>query len=158
MKPANFGKLLLFIGICQLAGLIGSLFTFSAIPTWYATLNKPPFSPPNFLFGPVWIILYTLMGISAYFVYQKGLQNKKVVTALKIFGVQLVLNTFWSIFFFGAKNPLAAFLEILFLLLAIILTIVKFYKISKISTYLLLPYLLWVSFAAILNLSIVILN
>lgn len=92
IKGADFVKLLLSIVLCQIAGLIGSLFTFSVIPTWYATLNKPFFNPPNYLFGPVWTILYVLMGISAFLVYQKGIKDKKILTALKIFAVQLVLN------------------------------------------------------------------
>lgn len=161
MKPANFFKLLGFIALCQLAGLIGSLFTFSAIPTWYAYLIKPTFSPPNYLFGPVWTTLYTLMGISLYLVYQtkikKGGNNQKE-KAIRIFYTQLILNALWSIIFFGLKNPGLAFVEIIIMWSYILVTIMRFYKINKIASYLLIPYLLWVSFASVLNLSIALLN
>jgi tryptophan-rich sensory protein len=150
-------KLVISIIICQLAGMIGSVFTMPAIPGWYANLNKPSFSPPNWLFGPVWILLYTLMGISLYLVWnQKGSVGTK--TALIFFAVQLGLNTLWSLIFFGLRLPLAAFLEILVLWLFILLTILKFFPISKVAAYLLIPYLLWVSFASLLNFYIFRLN
>lgn len=158
MKSFGFLKLMLFIAVCQLAGLIGTIFTFDAIPTWYATLNKPFFNPPNYLFGPVWTVLYTLMGISAYLIYREGTKKKDVKEALNIFWIQLILNSLWSIIFFGMKNPSLAFVEIIFMWVAILVTIIKFYKVSKTAAYLLIPYLLWVSFASILNLSIVLLN
>ena len=158
MKLSSFYKLLLFIAICQIAGLVGAIFTFSAIPTWYAALNKPWFNPPNFLFGPVWTILYTLMGISAYLIYQKKVKKNEVTKELNVFWFQLALNSLWSIVFFGLKNPPLAFVEILILWGAILITILRFYKISKTSAYLMIPYLLWVSFASILNLSVAILN
>ncbi|MFH2021964.1 MAG: TspO/MBR family protein [Patescibacteria group bacterium] len=154
----NLVKLIISIIICQLAGGIGALFTTSAIPTWYKTLNKPVFSPPNWLFGPVWTLLYALMGISAYLIYQEGIGKKEVRAALVIFGGQLVLNALWSILFFGLKNPLLAFGEIILLWLFIILTIIKFYALNRTAAYLLLPYLFWVSFASILNFSIWYLN
>ncbi len=147
----NIPKLFLSIGICLGVGIIGSLFTFSAIPTWYATLNKPFFSPPNFIFGPVWTILYILLGISLYLVWIK----EKVPT---VFWIQLLLNAVWSIIFFGLKNPLLALVDIVALWIAIFLTIKAFYKINKLAGNLLIPYLIWVAFATILNLSIVILN
>lgn len=149
---------LISIIICQMAGLLGSLFTAPAIPTWYASLTKPSFSPPNWVFGPVWIILYTLMGISAYLVWQQGVKKKGVKIALAIFGVQLVLNTLWSILFFGLKLPLYAFIEIIFLWFFILLTILSFSKISKAAGLFLLPYIFWVSFAALLNFYIFKLN
>lgn len=151
-------KLIVSIVICQLAGIIGSLFTTPAINTWYESLNQPTFRPPNWLFGPVWLVLYLLMGISAYLVWQKGLDKKEVRTALIIFAVQLVLNSFWSIIFFGMKNLSFALAEILVLWLFIILTIFKFYQIDKRAALLLIPYLLWVSFASFLNCSILRLN
>ena len=106
------------------------------------------------MFGPVWIALYTLMGISLYLVWKKGLKNKKVQLGILFFGVQLALNSLWSIIFFGLKNPFYAFIEIVILWLAILLTIYQFWKIDRNASYLLVPYLLWVTFAAILNLSI----
>ena len=149
--PRNFPKLFLSIGICLGAGVVGSFFTVSSIPTWYAILNKPFFSPPNWVFGPVWTILYILMGISLYLIWQK-----REIPA--IFWVQLILNTAWSIIFFGMRNPTLAFIDILILWVSILLTIKVFSKINKLAGRLLIPYLVWVSFATILNLGILILN
>lgn len=149
--PKNILKLLLSVGVCLGAGVLGSVFTTSSIPTWYVTLNKPFFSPPNWIFAPVWTILYILMGISLYLIWIK----KKIPS---IFWVQLVLNVFWSILFFGLKNPGLALVDVVALWLAIYLTIKAFQKISKISAYLLYPYLAWVTFASFLNLMIVLLN
>ena len=149
--PKNIPKLLLSIGLCLLAGGVGSIFTMSAIPNWYVTLNKPFFSPPNWVFAPIWTILYILMGISLYLVWRKG----KVPS---IFWIQFILNAFWSIIFFGMKNPTLALVDIVALWISIVLTIKSFYKINKLAGNLLLPYLTWVTFASILNLSIVLLN
>jgi len=150
-------KLLISILISFLAGAIGSIFTFSSIPTWYATLNKPSFNPPNFLFGPVWTVLYIVMGISLFLIWNsEKKENKK--TAITIFGIQLFLNALWSIVFFGLKNPLAALFVIAALYIFIILNIIKFYKINKTAGLILIPYLLWVSFASILNYFVMILN
>ncbi len=151
-------KLIVSIIICQLAGFVGSLFTTPSIPTWYATLNKPPFTPPNRLFGPVWLILYLLMGVALFLVWRKGLKQLYVKKALIFFGVQLVLNILWSAAFFGFKSPLAGLIIILVLWVTIIITIRHFYNVSLTAARLLIPYILWVSFAAILNLSIFILN
>lgn len=152
----DFKKLIFSIIACQMAGFIGSLFTAPAIPGWYVALQKPFFSPPNWLFAPVWIILYLLMSISLYLVWNSESKNKK--SAIFVFSIQLILNSTWSIVFFGLKSPLAAFLVIIVLWLLILKTIIEFGKISKISQYLLIPYIAWVSFASILNLAIVILN
>jgi len=151
-------KLIISVSVCLLVGVMGSFFTMPSIQTWYATLNKPFFSPPDWLFGPVWTILYFLMGLSLYIVWDKGLESKQSQKAVFMFGVQLFLNLLWSIIFFGLKSPLFAFIEIVFLWMAILLTINYFYKISKVSSYLLIPYVLWVSFAAILNFSVFYLN
>ena len=157
-KPISIFQLIFFILISQLAGLIGSIFTRDSISTWYSSLIKPSFNPPNWLFGPVWIMLYILMGISAYLIYKEGFKKKEVRLALGIFGIQLALNTLWSVIFFGLKSPFYAFIEIILLWAAIIFTISKFYRISKPAAYLLIPYILWVSFAAVLNISIFLLN
>lgn len=157
--PKNIGKLIFSIGICLGVGILGSFFTISAIPTWYATLNKPIFSPPNWVFGPVWTILYILMGISLYLVWSK--KNPSTSLRIKVpavFWIQLVLNASWSIIFFGMRNSTLALVDIIALWIAIVLTIKTFYPISKTAAYLLIPYLLWVSFATILNLMIVLLN
>ncbi len=158
MSSRNFFKLIGFIVLAELAGIIGAVFTTSAIPTWYATLARPEFSPPNWIFGPVWTMLYALMGIAAFLIWQKGFSRKDVKIALSIFLVQLILNTLWSIIFFGLQNPGAAFVEIMFLWLAILATIIAFTKVSKPGAWLLVPYILWVTFAGYLNYSIWILN
>jgi len=154
----EFIKLLLSVLVCQLAGFVGSIFTIVSISTWYMTLNKPFFTPPNWLFAPVWIILFALMGISLFLVWRKGLNIIGVKTAVIVFFLQLTLNVLWSIAFFGLRSPLAGLIVIAILWFAIIWTILRFYKISSISALLLIPYILWVSFAAVLNLSILILN
>lgn len=148
---ANILRLVIAIVICEGAGVVGSLFTTPSIQTWYATLTKPSFSPPNWLFAPVWTLLFLLMGISAYIIWSKGLNADEVKIALVIFGIQLLLNIFWSILFFGYHAPMAAFVEIIFLWLSILATIIYFLPISALAAWLLTPYILWVSFASILN-------
>ncbi len=152
----RIGILIFAIGLPLLIGAVGSFFTTSEINTWYATLYKPSFSPPNFIFAPVWTALYFLMGISFYFILVNKIKDKKL--AVKFFVAQLILNLLWSILFFGLKSPLLAFFEIILLWIFILLTMTHFYKIFKIASYLLIPYILWVSFAGVLNLSIVLLN
>lgn len=151
-------KILIGILICNGVGLLASSVTLDAIPGWYAQLNKPSFNPPNWLFGPVWTTLYTLMGISAAAIWQAGIEKESVKKALYIFITQLGLNALWSFLFFGYKNPLFAFIEILCLLLAIILTIIHFKRIKTWAAWLLVPYLIWVTFASILNFYIYLLN
>ena len=173
----NATKLIISILICEFAGVSGSIFTAPAIQSWYYFLNKPSFSPPNWLFAPVWAFLFLLMGISLYLVWSKDFtanvssndaQKKswnpisaklwsgtwREENAALIFIFQLVLNILWSVIFFGLKSPGFAFVEILMLWITIIYTIVNFYRISKTSAYLLIPYIVWVSFAAFLNFSI----
>lgn len=154
MKSIEFLKLIISILICHSAGFIGLVFTSSAIPTWYDSLKKPFFSPPNWIFGPVWTILYTLMGISAYLVWRQGINDPHVKTALIIFGVQLFLNAIWSPIFFGFKAIHVALIVIAIMWIAILLTILAFFKISTVAAILLIPYILWVSFATILNFSL----
>ncbi|MEF8847314.1 MAG: TspO/MBR family protein [Candidatus Paceibacterota bacterium] len=151
----NYKKLIASLALPQLAGLIGAFFTGSSVSGWYTTIEKPVFTPPGWIFGPAWTLLYLLMGVSLYLVWSRAKTHKK---ALFVFAVQLVLNTLWSIIFFGLQAPLWGFVEIILLWVAILLTITSFYKINKTAAYLLLPYLAWVSFAAVLNLAIVILN
>jgi len=143
-------KLIAAILICELAGAIGSVFTLQSIPTWYAALIKPGFSPPNWVFGPVWILLYALMGVAAYWIYISD--DKRSKPALSIFGLQLVLNVLWSVVFFGLRSPLYGLMVIVLLWLSILATIVKFHEIDKRAGLILIPYILWVSFALILNL------
>ena len=158
MNLNNFLKLIVAIAISELAGVIGAVFTVSAIPSWYEALAKPELAPPNWVFGPAWTTLYLLMGISALLVWRKGFGLKNVQTALILFGVQLVLNTFWSIIFFGLRAPGAAFVTIILLWVTIFATIIAFSKISRPAAWLLVPYILWVSFAAYLNYSIWVMN
>ncbi len=147
----NIPKLAASIMICLFAGLVGSFFTSPAIPGWFATLVKPAFNPPNWIFAPAWTILFVLMGISMYLIWNKGLQNRDVKISLLIFGIQLVLNVLWSVLFFGLRSPFYAFVEIIILWVVIAFTIQNFFKISRTAGLLLVPYILWVSFAAILN-------
>ncbi len=148
-------KLLASLTICFAAGLIGSVFTRSAIPIWYATLKKPTFTPPNWVFGPAWSALYALMGVSAYLVWRKGLASHKVKAALAFFAAQLVLNAAWSVVFFGLRSPVGGLVVILLLWIAILVTIVGFVRVTPVAGALLVPYILWVSFAGILNAYIV---
>lgn len=163
MDLNDIKKLIAAILICQLAGIVGSMFTFSTITTWYVTLNKSQLSPPNWIFGPVWTILYTLMGVSLYLIYKKyerARANAKgqIKNAINIFAVQLMLNMLWSVLFFGLRSPILGFVCIIVLLISIIWTIKKFYPVSKEGALILLPYLIWVTFATYLNYSIVLLN
>lgn len=154
----NVLKLIVAIAVSELAGIVGSFFTTPSIPGWYSILTKSPLNPPSWVFGPVWTTLFALMGIAAFLVWKKGLDRKDVKIALGIFLGQLVLNTFWSIIFFGLHSPGGAFVEIIFLWLAILTTIIAFAKISKLAAWLLVPYIGWVSFATYLNYSIYALN
>lgn len=140
--------------LAQAAGGVGAFFTAPAIPTWYATLNKPALNPPSWVFGPVWTTLYLLMGIAAFLVWRKWGKDPRVKAALAAYLLQLILNAIWSPIFFGLQAPGAAFVIIVLLWLAIVATIVKFYPIARMAAYLLIPYLLWVGFASYLNFSI----
>ena len=151
-------KLVVSIVICQLAGVIGSVFTVSNIASWYLDLNKPLLNPPNWVFGPVWITLYFLMGIALFIVWNKGLSSRFNKNAFILFLVQLVFNALWSIVFFGLHQLLFSVFVIVILWLLIFVNIVQFGQISKLAAYLLIPYILWVSFASYLNIAIYILN
>ncbi len=140
------------------AALIGSLFTAGAIATWYAALTKPELSPPNWVFGPVWTLLYALMAIAAWRIYEKRKNSRQANRLLWVYVAHLAVNAFWSIAFFGLHNPLLAFIVIVLLWLMIAYLVRGFYGIDRAAGLLLLPYLAWVSFASYLNLSIVLLN
>ncbi len=157
MKINDILKLVASVILCQVAGFLGSLFTTPAIPTWYATLKKPFFNPPNWIFSPVWISLFILMGISLFFVWRRP-DHPKFKIAFIFFFVQLILNIFWSAAFFGLRSPLLGLIDIVLLWIAILFTILNFLKVSKFAGVLLLPYLVWVSFATLLNFSLWILN
>ena len=142
----------------QLAGIIGSLFTAQAITGWYATLVRPELAPPNWIFAPVWTSLYLLMGIALYLVWKKGVQTPGVRIALVLFAIQLVLNTLWSIVFFGLQDLTLALVEISILWVAILATMIAFARVSRTAAWLLVPYIAWVSFAAYLTYSFWVLN
>lgn len=158
MKQGDWIKLIVAVAGSQSAGVLGALFTMPAITTWYAALTRPDFSPPNWVFGPVWTTLYLLMGVAAFLVWRSGLQEKAVRVGLGFFVAQLFLNSLWSIFFFGLQSPGLAFGEIILLWLMIVMTIRYFAKVSKTAAWLMAPYILWVSFAAYLNYAIWMLN
>jgi len=158
IKLQDAFKLIVTVTISASAGALGSIFTASSVPTWYAELVKPALNPPGWVFGPVWSGLYALMGIAAFLVWKKGWARRDVKIALGIFLVQLALNTAWSVIFFGLHSPGMALTEIGFLWAAIVITIIAFAKISKPAAWLLAPYLAWVSFATYLNLGIWMLN
>jgi Tryptophan-rich sensory protein (mitochondrial benzodiazepine receptor homolog) len=148
---------ILSIAICELAGGVGAIFTTPNVVGWYAELVKAPLNPPAFVFGPVWTTLFALMGIAAFLVWEKR-KDREVKTALAVFVLQLVLNVLWSVLFFGAHSPAAAFIDIIALWLAIIWTIIAFWKVTRLAAWLIIPYILWVTFAAYLNYSVMILN
>lgn len=150
--------LIITVAICLAAGVIGSFFTTPNIPTWYADLNKPWFTPPSWVFGPVWTILFILMGISLFLVLREGWERRDVQIGTAVFGIQLVLNILWSYLFFGLRSPLYGLIGIVALWIAILATIIWFFRISRPAAILLVPYIAWVSIATALNYSIYVLN
>ncbi|CAM3963862.1 TspO/MBR family protein [Flavobacterium weaverense] len=151
----NVTRILSIVVGCLVIGYFSGIVTRSAITDWYPTLIKPSFNPPNWIFAPVWSALYIMMGVAAGLVWNKiEFQKEAVKKALIFFVIQLGLNALWSYLFFGLHNPMLAGLEIIVLWLMIYETYVQFSKINKIAGYLFLPYIAWVSFAAVLNASI----
>lgn len=151
-------KLIASLFITIYSGFFGGLATFTSVTTWYILLNKPFFNPPSWIFGPVWTVLYILMGISMFLIWRKGITNEASRMAIFIFACQLAVNVFWSFAFFGFHAPIAGLITILVLWSLILLMIINFYHISKPAALMNIPYLLWVTFATILNIAIVILN
>lgn len=154
----DWKKLLAAIIICQGTGLLAGLATASSVNTWYSTVTKPGFTPPNWLFAPVWTTLYFLMGIAAYLVWRKGIDTPGIKRALGVFLLQLLFNGLWSLLFFGLQSPVLGLINIIILVVLLVLTIIYFYPINKWAAYLLVPYLLWVLYATALNTAIVYLN
>lgn len=146
------------VAACLLIGALSGFATQSSVDTWYPELAKPAFTPPNWLFAPVWTLLYILMGVAAGLVWARGLHHVWVKTALYYFGFQLLVNGSWSLVFFGLQNPPVAMGVIVVLAVLIVLTIRSFRVVSKPAAWLMVPYLLWVLFASMLNLRIVQLN
>jgi benzodiazapine receptor len=151
----KFVKITIALVVCLAVGYSASLITRPSVETWYPTIEKPFFNPPNWIFMPVWTLLYIFMAVAAGLVWDTiKEQNEAVKKALGFFIIQLTLNAIWSYLFFGLKNPMLALIEIALLWLMIYETYLKFTKINKTAGYLLIPYLAWVGFAAILNASI----
>jgi tryptophan-rich sensory protein len=157
-KSHSYGKLFAAVLLCLIVGSMGSLVTTTGSGSWYESLEKPAFTPPNWVFGPVWTTLFILMGIALYLVWQSGTERREVQIALAVFGIQFALNVLWSFLFFGMQSPLLGLVDIVILWIMIAVTIVLFYQIRKIAGYLLIPYIVWVTIATALNYSIYILN
>ena len=151
---ASFIKLLISIAIPLLVGAISAYFTVTGVESWYQTIQKPSWNPPNWIFGPVWTTLYVMMGVAFWMVWKEDTSRELKMIAVILFGVQLILNFLWSFIFFKLELPGFAFLEILFLWIAILATIFAFAQVNKTAAWLLVPYISWVSFAAILNFTI----
>lgn len=160
MKARTLGMGILSVLLGELVGVIGSIpiFTTNAISAWYAVLIKPSFAPPNWIFGPAWLVLYALIGLSAYVFWLKGKGKRGARTSLGLFGVQIALNVLWPVLFFGLRSPVLGLIDIVALIVAVVAVIARFYKVSRASAYLLVPYVLWVAFATLLNFYILVLN
>jgi benzodiazapine receptor len=157
----NIFKFVISIIVCESVGIIGSFFTFSSVTNWFPTLVKPWFSPPSWLFGPVWIIMYFLMGLSLYIIWNSKAELSKQKYRKQffiLFGIQLILNALWSFLFFGLKTPIYGLIDILFLDIVVAMTIIYAYRVSKYAAILLAPYMVWITFATLLNFEIVLLN
>jgi benzodiazapine receptor len=158
MKIKNFFSLLIFLAIVFSIQWIGSILTLSSVGDWYLTLNKPTWNPPPWIFGFVWTILYLSIAISGWLIYSKTPSSKKKTLALSIYGVQLFFNLTWTYCFFFLKNPALALADLLLLLTLIFINIHLFLKLYRPSGLLLIPYFIWSLFAALLNLTLLILN
>jgi translocator protein len=151
LMDSSIVKLIISVVACLAAGGIGSLFTVRSIPTWYPNLKKPRYTPPDQVFGPVWTTLYILMGLSVFFIWQRGLAADGVLLAFTLFWVQLVLNALWSIIFFGLKSKGGGVIIIIVLWFTILATIITSFQVSVWAGILLIPYIMWVSVATYLN-------
>jgi tryptophan-rich sensory protein len=158
MKIKSYPRLILSIILIEIIGSLGAIATTPAIPVWYSSLNKPFFTPPSWVFGPVWTSLFFLIGFALYLVWQEGLEKRSVRLAVYAFSIQMILNVLWSFLFFGMQNPLLGFIEIIILWFAILITIFKFYKVSRPAAYMMIPYICWVTIATALNLAVWLLN
>jgi translocator protein len=157
MKTIDIVKLLVSLAVPLLAGFGSTVFTINSIPTWYASLNKPWFSPPNVVFAPVWTTLYILMGLALFLIWRSP-RNRTRDWGIALFAAQLAVNVIWTFAFFGLQNTLYGLLSIIPLWILIAATIYQFYKVEKWASYLLVPYIAWVSIATALNASVYLLN
>lgn len=159
----TLGLAALFVVGCELVGIVGALTTETGASSWYQGLSKPPFQPPSWLFGPVWTLLYALMGVAAFLVWSagrnaEGTERREVRVALGLFVAQLVLNGIWTPIFFGAESIVGGAVVIVALLVLLAVTVRAFFRVSRTAGWLLVPYLLWIGFATALTLSIWVLN
>jgi len=157
MSVPNIIKLIVSLFLPLSVGAVAGMFTSQAVPTWYATLNRPSFNPPNWVFGPAWTTLYVLLGISFFLIWKENPTRERNL-AIKVFSIQMLLNFVWSFLFFYFNLIGVALIEIILLWISITLMIYLFYKIKPLAAYLNIPYLLWVSFATILNAGYYLLN
>lgn len=158
MKPKHlWTSFAFFMVLCLLVGIIGSFWTKETVSTWYPTLIKPIWTPPNWLFGPVWTCLYLMIAVSGWLIYKADYSYKRTV-ALILYSIQLTLNFMWSFLFFSLQNPMMGFIDIILLIIFINLTIIKTWAVAPLASLLLIPYLVWVIYAASLNLGILLLN
>lgn len=158
MNGIKLRYFLLSLLACFLAAFIGSYFTAGSVKSWYPTLVKPPLNPPTWLFGPVWTALYFMMALACSLVWSTKTKNGQKKDGLRLFFIQLVFNSLWSLIFFGLKLPSFAFGGIIALWLFIFFTIARFYRVNRYASFLMMPYIAWVSFAAVLNYYIAVLN
>lgn len=149
---SNTFKLLISLALPQIGGGLGAYFTITSVQSWYQTINKPSFNPPSWIFGPMWTLLYVLMGIACYLIWKGEHPQKKEL--LTLYFAQLFLNALWSPAFFGMESPILGLLVIIPMWILILVCIIQFRKASKLASGLMVPYLLWVSFATVLNFSI----
>jgi tryptophan-rich sensory protein len=154
MNARSLLALIVALAIPLLVGGIGGAATARAIPTWYQQLEKPAWNPPDWVFGPVWTVLYLLMGIAAWLVWRMGWDVPRVQIALGVFAVQLIFNLLWSLIFFGWQRPGLALLEIILLWVLVGITTLRFFSLTPLAGFLLAPYWLWTSFAGVLNAAI----
>lgn len=157
-KKGDIVKLVISILIPLIVGFTSSFATLGSISTFFDVLNKPTWTPPAWAFGPIWTTLYILMGIALFLVWRKGLFRQDVKIAIAVFGIQLILNFFWTIIFFGFRSITGGLIEIIFLWIAILVNIILFYRISKTAGLLLVPYIIWVTIASYLNYTVYLLN
>lgn len=158
LLPVGWVALIGWIVLCEAVGIIGGLLTAPVIPTWYEAFAKPSFSPPDWLFAPVWTTLYALMAVAVYRVFRLGMNKPAVRSAVFLFLFQLTLNAIWSLIFFGGQNIPLGFVDIAALWITIMILVFRFCALDRVSAYLLMPYLGWVSFATVLNYNIWLLN
>lgn len=150
-------SLVIFILLCFLVEVVGSFWTKETVSTWYPKLTKPSWTPPNWVFGPVWSCLYIMIAISGWLIYRaKDSHNR--ISALVLYSAQLALNFIWSFLFFSLRSPILGLIDIVLLCLLVILTIIKAWPVNRLASLLLIPYLAWVIYATTLNMGILLLN